>query len=118
MTKLHNKIREAVTEAVSSPHVDASMSAVEPITSAVVKEAEEQVNRVTGNVAWYKSPVIWGLIGMELTRQIAHWGYEIPPEYHGDVLTFVVTYGPTLAGVVILWGQKSIIKRWFSKKEA
>jgi len=113
MTKLRRNIESAVERVVNSPYVDASSAAIAPITQAVTLQAEAEVNRVTGNVPWYKSPTLWGLFALLLTRQLAHWGYEIPQEYHGEALTFIVTYGPYMAGAIIAWGQKSIIKRWF-----
>ncbi len=107
---LESKIATAVSDAVADPTVNADATAIAPITQAVMEEVKPRIDHLTGQVPIWQSQTFWGLAAMFIIREMALRGWVIPAEYHGEVLTLFVQYGPYACMAFIAWG------RWFAKK--
>jgi hypothetical protein len=103
--KLEARVAGAVAGEVADDNVPASPGSIEPITKAVVNELSPDINALAGDVPIYKSQVFWGMVFVALTRMLAHWGYAIPEELHGQALSLLVTYGPYIGLAIIAWGR-------------
>jgi hypothetical protein len=106
--ELNSRIAGAVIRTVARPDVKAEMSAASSITQAVSEEIEPEILHATNNEPWWQSGVIMGSLLVIATRLLAHFGYAIPPELHGDILNLIIAFGPYAgAAFVIGWRQLS-----------
>lgn len=103
--KLKNKIEDVVAEVVAQPNVNADVSAIEPITDAVLEEMQPRLDHLTSQEPWYRSRVAIGAILIIATRLLAHFGYKIPEELHGAILDLLIAFGPYAGAALALWGR-------------
>jgi len=105
-TKLKNKIKERVSDLASDANVPGvTPTAVIPITDAVMKEIQPQIDHLTSSEPWFKSRVVWGAVLIFVTRLLAHFGYAIPQELHGAILDMLIAFGPYIGAGIALWGR-------------
>lgn len=107
---LEGKVAEAVVKAVRDPSTDATMNDAKPITDAIVQQALPELINAANKEPWYQSNVTMAALLTIILRLLAHYGYAIPPELHGDLLTVIVKFGPEAAGLWVLAG------RWIFSK--
>jgi uncharacterized membrane protein len=109
MTDANNELQKAVeakvTEAVSSTDVDASITAVPPITQAVMDEITPRINTLTNQEPWWQSRVVLGSLLIVISRLVAHFGWSIPADLHGDVINLIIAFGPYIGVVLVVWGR-------------
>jgi len=107
---LESQIAGAVSDAVAKPSVNADATAIAPITQAVMEEVQPRIDYLTNAEPWYLSRTTLGAMIIIITRLLAHFGHEIPPELHGAILDLLIAFGPYFGAGLALWG------RWISKK--
>lgn len=104
-THLRSEISKRVSEVVKRDDVAGDISTVAPVTQAVMDEVVPRMEHLTNNEPWYQSRVVLGALIVVLTRLLAHFGYAIPPEMHGEILTLLIAFGPYAGVVLIGWGR-------------
>lgn len=107
---LETKVANAVSDVVTLPNVNADPSAVPAITAAVMEEVQPRIEYLTNTEPWWQSRTTLGALIIIVTRLLAHFGQEIPPELHGAILDLLIAFGPYFGAGLALWG------RWISKK--
>lgn len=111
---VNTAVVEAVTKAVVSPSTSAKFDDRKEIADEVIKSIGPIMAQLSNGQPIYQSQTFWGLVLLVLTRLLAHYGYAIPAEYHGQILDAMVAYGPYAAGVLIAWGRFFATKPLFS----
>lgn len=108
--KVEAAVEAKVAAAVAAPEVNADATAIAPVTQAVMEEVGPRIDHLTGHVPLWQSQTFWGLVAMFVIREMSLRGWLIPAEWHGEILTLFVQYGPYACMAFIAWG------RWFAKK--
>jgi len=107
--KLRQEIAQKVAATVASPDVPVDTTAVPSVTSAVtdavMDEVAPRIDQITNQEPWWQSRVVLGSLLIIVSRLLAHFGYAIPEELHGDILNLVIAFGPYLGAAVALWGR-------------
>lgn len=102
MTELKQQIASTVAEQVARQDVNADATAIAPITNAVMEEVQPRIDYLSNREPWWQSGVIVGSMIVIGSRLLAHFGYAIPPELHGDILNLVIAFGPYIgAGLIV-----------------
>lgn len=103
--KLRQEIAAKVSETVSRSDVAGDQTSVAPITAAVMDEVGPRIDQLTNQEPWWQSRVVLGSLLILISRLLAHFGYAIPEELHGDILTVVIAFGPYLGVAIVAWGR-------------
>lgn len=116
---LRNEVAKRVKEQVLKESVPGNLETVVPVTEAVLEEVVPRIDHATNTERWWQSRVILGSILVVLSRLLAHFGYAIPAELHGDILNLVVAFGPYAGVALIGWGRlvasKPLFSGWFKR---
>lgn len=110
MSSLKTDLTKVIADTVNQPNVPANQDAVKPLTEAVMAEVQPRIDHLTSQEPWYLSRVVWGVVIVVISQIVKFTGHEIPPEYHGVIITELVRLGPAIGAALAFWGSR------FSKK--
>lgn len=108
---IETNIIEAVSTAVHSDETVAKPQDIKPISDAVTEEIMPMVVNATNQEPWYQSTIIMGTLVTLGIKGLAQLGWAIPPEYHGQILDFIIAVVPYLSGITVIMARKGFFKK-------